>query len=151
LTLGTWNTRTLNTEKTDDIGITTTTNAMSLVAGTYYIDVSAATQFSGTTNSVAKNMTNKLRVRNTTDGVTLVDGLSHFIANNDTSGADAEDKDFTQVAHLRGYFTLAGTKNVEIQNWVNNAAAISPAARGGKATSSGETEVYLDVLLYKIG
>jgi hypothetical protein len=150
LTLSAWNTRALNTEVTDDLGITTSGNQMSLVAGTYFIHVEAATQFSGLSNSVGKQVTNKLRLRNITDSSTLVNGLSYLRSDNDQSGANAEDKDFTVISSMSGRFTLAGTKAVEVQNWVTNSIASGPAVRGGKAISSGENEIYLDVKLWKL-
>lgn len=151
LTTSSWNTRTLNTEVTDDLTITTSGNQMSLVAGTYYIEAVAAAHFAGTANPINNpTFTSKLRLRNVTDSTTLVNGLGARWYHTDQSGADAESVDAQLTAFLSGRFTLAGTKLVELQNWVKNSIATSPVTKGGKAISSGENEVYVDVRLWKL-
>lgn len=149
LGLNTWNTREINTELTDDLGITTSSNQMSLVAGTYYVEVDAATNFEGTSNSSIKLFTSKLRLRNVTDSTTLVVGLGSRFSNNDSAGGNSETEDITLMTHLSGRFTIGGTKLVEIQNWCTS-ELISPTTRGGKAISSGENEIYLNLKLWKL-
>lgn len=149
LSLSTWNTREINTELTDDLGVTTSSNQMSLVAGTYYIEVDAVTNFEGTSNSSVKLFTSKLRLRNITDSTTLISGLGVRFSNNDSPGGNSETEDISLVTHLAGRFTLSGTKAVEIQNWCTS-ELLSPTTRGGKAISSGENEIYLDLRLWKL-
>lgn len=150
LTVSTWNTRTLQTEKTDDLTITTSGNQMSLVAGTYYVEVDASTHFSGTiVRGGSDAVISKLRLRNVTDSTTLAVGQSGKFTVVDDGGGNNEVGECTLPTKLAQRFTLAGTKSVEVQNWVTNAWS-SPVSRGGKAVSSGENEVYLDVRLWKL-
>lgn len=150
VTGGTWNTRTLNTEKTDDLGITTSGSQMSLVAGTYYVEVNAVTNFAGNANNGATSTcTSKLRLRNVSDSTTLVVGQSSRFQQNDDGGGNIQPTDISLNTTLSGRFTLAGTKSVEIQNYLTVGLA-SAATIGGKAVSSGENEVYLDLKLWKI-
>jgi hypothetical protein len=150
LSTGTWNTREIQTEKTDDLGITTTSNQMSLVAGTYYVEVTAVTNFAGTLDrGTSEIATSQLRLRNVTDSTTLIVGQGARLSIVDDGGGNNEIGDFSLTTGLSGRFVLAGTKNVEIQNWTTCNFA-SPVIKGGKAISSGENEVYLDLKLWKI-
>lgn len=150
LTVSTWNTRTLNTEATDDLTITTSGNQMSLVAGTYYIEVTAQTNYTGTVDrGTSEAITSKLRLRNVTDSTTLVNGIGQRFSLADDGGGNNEAADQSLLTTLSGRFTLAGTKSVEVQNWVTNGYS-SPSTKSGKAISSGENEVYTDVRLWKL-
>ena len=150
LSSGTWNTREINTEKTDDLTITTASNQMSLVAGTYWLQAEAVTNFSGTMNRGSGQIaTSKLRLRNITDSATLLVGTGGRLSILDDGGGNDELADFSIFTNVNGRFTLAGTKTVEIQNWASCNFS-SPVIRGGKAISSGENEVYLDLKLWKL-
>lgn len=150
LSSGSWNTRALNTEKVDDLGITTSSNQMSLVAGTYWIEAKAAAQFLGNSNNGGNAVcTHKLRVRNVTDGATLVVGMGERFQHNDDGGGSVQSVDMTLLASVEDQFTIAGTKAVEIQSWVSNGLA-SPTTRDGGQINSGEVEVYVDVKLWKL-
>ena len=150
MTVSTWNTRTLNTEKTDELSITLGGSTIPLLAGTYYIEVDAVTYFTGTSVAgVLDAVTSKLRLRNITDSTTLVVGLSTKFQENDDGGGNNQFCEWMLYPRLSGRFTLAGAKSVEIQNWVTNALS-SPTTKGGKAISSGENEVYTDLRLWKL-
>jgi hypothetical protein len=150
LTVSTWNTRTINTEKADDLGITASGSQLSLVAGTYWIEVEALTQFQGLGNNGSTQFgMSKLRLRNVTDASTLVVGFGARFQHNDDGGGNNTPEDYTLMTRLAQRFVLPSTKLVEVQNWVTNQLS-SPTTKGGKAISSGEVEVYLDLRLWKI-
>ena len=150
LTNNSWNTRTLQTEKTDDLTITTSGNQISLVAGTYYIQCEAVTRFQGTSQrGTTESNSSKLRLRNITDSTTLVTGLGTRWHWSDDGGGSDQDTDSVLTTTMAGRFTLAGTKSVEVQNWVASNFG-SNAIKGGRAIASGENEVYLDVKLWKL-
>lgn len=149
LTVSTWNTRVLNTENTDELSISSPGNQMLLAAGTYYIEVTANTHFSGTSiNGGIQTLTSKLRLRNVTDSTTLVIGQSSRFQLNDDSGGNNQATSLSLSTTMSGRFILAGAKSVEVQNWITNGLS-SPVTLGGKAVSSGENEIYLDVRLWK--
>jgi hypothetical protein len=155
LTVSTWNTRALNTEVTDELTVTTSGNQMSLAAGTYYIEVNASTYFQGTYvhNTTTNQIFSKLRLRNVTDSTTLINGQSWTFMHADDGGGNDCACSITAPASLSGRFTLAGTKSIEVQNWVVNnmgAGVLAKVTKSGKAISSGENEVYTDVRLWKI-
>lgn len=153
-TSSTWNTRALNTEKTDELTITTASNQMSLAAGTYWIEAQTGTYFAGSSENGGNNsVVNKLRLRNVTDSTTLLVGQSQKYRANDDGGGNRQSLEITLNNSLSGRFTLAGTKSVELQNWIVTtltATALAIVTKGGKASSSGEVEVYTDVKLWKI-
>lgn len=150
LTVSTWNTRALNTEKTDDLTIAPASNQIPLVAGTYYAEADVGTYFSGfPPRGGTQNVVSAIRLRNVTDSSTLLVGQGAKFHCNDDGGGNNEDAEITLHTSLSGRFTLAGTKNIELQNWVTNAWG-SPVNKGGKAISSGENEVYLDLKIWKI-
>lgn len=154
-TNNTWNTRALNTEKTDELTITTSSNQMSLVAGTYFIEVEATSYFEGTSDNGGTNtVTSALRLRNVTDSTTILVGQGGGrFRTNDDGGGNRQSQFINVPVVMSGRFTLAGTKNVEVQNWISTSlgsANIPIVNKGGKAVSSGENEVYTDVKLWKI-
>jgi hypothetical protein len=149
LTINTWNTRRLNTEVTDEITASIASNQISLVAGTYrvlgHVMSNVEIQSSIGADTVVKN---KLRLRNITDGVTLILGLSYQAAHNSFgSGVDITVNPLTTV--IKGTFTLSGSKVLELQEWfgfTGNVASLTP----GKPASSGEDEVYADLMIWKL-
>jgi hypothetical protein len=151
LTDSTWNTRAIDTEKTDDLTITLSGNQFTLAAGTYYLDATITTNFSGTTlrgtNSPIKCAA---RLRNITDSTTTLNGLSSRNYNVDDGGGSNGSTEYTMVNTISGRFTIVGSKTFEIQTWpVAGSSLSSPVIKAGKAVSSGENEVYLDVKLWK--
>jgi len=150
LTVSTWNTRTLQTEKTDDLTITTSGNQISLVAGTYYLEAETVTRFTGILDcNTSEAIVSKLRIRNVTDSTTLVVGPAMKFNLVDDGGGNNQLFDIDLSNSVVGRFTLAGTKSIELQNWVTNNTS-GPTTRGGKAISSGENEVYAEVKIWKL-
>jgi len=150
LSSGSWNTRELNTERTDELGLTLGTNQVPLTAGTYRCFGIATTNFTGTgIHGTTQAITSKLRIRNVTDGTTLLVGISERYSKNDDGGGSDQPADQSLLAYVSGTFVLAGTKNIELQNWVANGYSAA-AQKAGRAISSGEAEVYTDLQFYKI-
>jgi len=124
----TYVTRVINTTATNEItSASVASNVISLPAGTYFVDgyIQSA---GGAFNS------EKGRIRNTTDGTTLL------VSNGGYSWT--ADYIFAPLRFL-GRFTISGTKNIEIQ-WV--------AGTGTKAAENAgfEIETYLSVCFWKI-
>lgn len=118
----TWSTRPLNVVRTNEItGASLSGNQVTLPAGTYYIEA---------TSEIFKGDTNKTRLRNVTDSVTLLVGMSTFARFTDNDG---------WTSKLSGKFTLSGTKVLELQHWTNSA---NPNGTGwGVATVGGDGEL----------
>jgi len=117
-----WQTRPLNSKKIDTSNLVSlASNQVTFTAGTYYCQATAP--------AFAANH-HKLRLRNVTDGVTLVVGAAEY-------GSSTYWVHTT--ARLVGQFTIAAGKVVELQHY-------TAAARGtdglGTYTNSGEVEVY---------
>jgi hypothetical protein len=150
LTSGVWNTRVLNAEKVDDLSITPSSNQLSLVAGTWRVKAEAVASFQGVVNRNSNNfVSHKLRIRNITDGSTAFTDIGQKLLIEDDSGGNNEQIDATLLATLEGTFILAGTKTIELQSWVVNNAG-SPTTKGGRAISAGETEIYVNLRLWKV-
>lgn len=128
----TWNTRTLNTEVADtNNDCSLSSNQFTLTAGTYEIFAMAAAYRAGR---------NKLRLRNTTDGTTLIMGINNYaLASGDTTGT---------TALLVGTFTVSASKTLEIQHYTESANGGSQGL--GAANSTGETEVYCSVEIRRV-
>lgn len=156
LTSGSWNTRAINTEVVDDLTLTLSSNQLSLVAGTYVTYASAGVHFTGSTThgSQSQHVMTKLRVRNISDGTTVVDGPSaRQLPVTDDGGGNDASAEVTLYTTLMGRFVLAGTKTIELQNYVSNAMAsnvLSKTTVAGKAVSSGENEIYADWFIVKV-
>lgn len=126
----TWNTVPLNTELTTEIsGASLASSQITLPAGTFHIE--AVIEVFGV------NRQPKARIRNITDGATLVVGI-----NQRSRGSDGYSTGVSNPAMARGRFTLASSKVVEFQVYNDNGPA--------QAVSSGEVEVYGDVLIWKV-
>jgi len=150
LTSSSWNTRAINGEVTDDLGLSIVSSQISLVAGTYFIMAEAVAAFTGTLNrNTNENVATKLRVRNITDGTTLLNGPGNRFNLVDDGGGNDQLLDMTLWATIRGRFTIAGTKTIELQNWVTTTLVTSPTIKSGRAISSGENEVYTDMIIVK--
>jgi hypothetical protein len=99
-TAQTWNVRVLNTTLLDNIGITLSTNTITLPAGTYYIKASAPAVGCGT---------HQTRLQNTTSGTTLLLGTSEYCVGQDNTSIRS---------WLEGEITVAATQSLQIQHYV---------------------------------
>lgn len=128
LTQNTWVRRTLNTTVANTIpSVALASNQLSLPAGTYRVVV-ATTAYSASGGGLLT------RIRNITDSTTLA-----------LSSAGALWATFAQSGMV-AEFTLAGTKTVEVQSYSN-----APGTTGGFPTTSGESEIYVDIFIEKVG
>jgi hypothetical protein len=127
----TWNTRTLNTEvfDPDDI-VTLASNQFTLEAGTYFIIARAPALFVDKTRS---------RIRNITDSTTTLLGAADLA----TTGATPVEAH----CHVRGRFTIAGTKVFELQHYTQQNAGFGVGL--GTPTNSGDVEIYSEVEIYR--
>lgn len=124
-----WQKRPLNTTVTNEIpSASVSSSVISLLAGTYAVEA-----FLSYRNNQAAGIRAQSRLRNTSDSTTLVLGRSVSIPQE----SDAEH-------FLSGRFTLAGTKNIEVQTYQSSSGLT------GNFSSAGETEVYADVQIRKL-
>ena len=126
----TWATCPLNTITADTSSLigSLTSNQFTLPAGTYTVRAAQA---------LANSNQCKLRIRNITDGVTLCLGMTLYAV---SSGA-------IPPTILEGEFTITATKTVALQYYATQAAGTFGL---GLSLSSGENEVYADVVITKI-
>lgn len=129
-TAGIWQTRILNTVKTNEIsGASLSSNRITLPAGTYWIDAVAPCV------QVGKS---KAALFNVTDASFTITGDNG--ANDTTIGWVAKNL-------VRGRFTIAAPKAFELQHICTS----TQATQGfGAAASSGLVEVYAEVLIWKV-
>lgn len=129
-TTGAWRTRTLNTEKTNEIsGASLSSNQITLPAGTYYIEGHAPAAYCNG---------HQAKLRNVSDNSDTIIGSSEYI------NAAATN---TTRSIISGRFTIAAEKVFEIQH----ACASSASTYGfGNAANLGVTEVYTDVKIWKV-
>lgn len=128
ITTGAFRTMVLNTEVTDEIGSTLSSNQWTLPAGTYEIFATAPAGASGSASSFVA----KTKLRNITDGSdTLIGPTSTTPAGTGTSSP------------LVGRFTIAAAKTFEFQMRCTTELAI-PAA------NLGVVEVYAEVMIWRV-
>jgi len=127
-TSGAWRTRTLNTEVTDTIGSTLSSNQFTLPAGTYYVEASAPAY------SVGRHLS---RLQNITDATTTLLG---------TSEVTVTTTSIVTRSFVLGQFTISGTKTFELQHQCQTTNATNGF---GGATSLG-TEIYAEVRVWKV-
>lgn len=146
LTSSVWNTRRLQTEKTDDLTITLGGNQFTLPAGTYWCQgwVSCRIEMDGGAPSIAQCVS-QVRLRNITDSTTSLMGPSMFNTF-DTPGNGTWGGQY--ILPLIGQFTIGGSKVFELQNYVRSDLSVNFNA--GFSSNSGENEVYADLVLWKI-
>jgi len=126
-TPGSWQTRTLNTIKTNEItSASLSSNQITLPSGTYYI-MAKANHFDGDRH--------KMKLRNITDSSDEIIGSSEY-AEDTTNG--------TTNSYLNGRFTIGGTKSFELQHRCEVAGSF------GVASSFGVIEVFADVQIWKV-
>lgn len=131
LTGGSYNTREFQVELNTISGASVGSNQITLPAGLYYIDASAA---SGPTGSTA-SYTERLRLYNLTTGSTAKRGLSFSHTSDDDDA----------VVEMKGVFSLASTSVLELQHY------ISTNGQAGRAVNDGEAEEYLQATIFKVG
>jgi hypothetical protein len=129
-TTGSFLIRTLNTTVVNTItGCSIASSVITLPAGTYY--VSAQAPFLETTSL-------KLRLRNTTDSTDAIIGMTLYMS----SGAGAGN-----TGLLNGYFTIAGTKDFELQYRVSTSQATFGL---GVGANFGVSEIYSQIQIEKV-
>ncbi len=126
-----WTSRVLNATKLNGIsGASRSGNAVTLPAGTY--------TFAGMARFRADLAgLHGVRLRNTTDGVSTIVGRAY-----QTNGAGPQETFGT----IEGAFTIAATKTFELQSFTQNGLGF----QGGEALSTGEAEVYVEMLFSKV-
>lgn len=130
-TSGAWQTRTLNTEVYDNIGLSLSSNELSLVAGDYFIWATAPGYRVGG---------HQVRIYNVTDASAILTGTTEFAID---SGALTAHQTSSMV---RGHFTLAATKSVRLEH---RCTTTKNTDGFGVAHSFG-TEVYADLMIWKL-
>lgn len=136
LTTSIWNKHTLQTTPTNEIASASlVSSVISLPAGTYYAEIDG-TWYNGN----QFNVHSKLRLRDTTSSTTLLNSTPAYFVYSGSITASCNNP-----MTMKGRFTLAGTKNIELQQWVD-----SGSTTAGRASSSGEVEIYANVMIWKI-
>jgi len=126
----TWTKHDLASKSNGITGASVASSVVSLPAGTY-----RATGY-----ALAYQPTGfKIRLRNTTDGSTIAVGSNGY--------SSASNNDNVHSHIINHIFTLAGTKNIELQYYAGAAVATNGL---GIATSSGEVEVYADLKFERV-
>lgn len=128
-TSGAWRTRDLNTEVTDTILSTLSSNQFTLPAGSY--DIQARAPAFNTNNHKAK-------LYNITDAADVLIGTSEYSSN----GAYAQTSSV-----IMGRFTIASQKTFEIQHRCSLTASTTGF---GVPSSLSVVEIYTDVLIRKV-
>lgn len=128
----TWQHRILNTTVTGQSWATLSSNAVTLQVGTYIVSAFAFANASGANVSFF----HKIRLFDDTSSTVLVDGVNAEVT---TTGGI--------TAILQGAFTLGAAATVEIDSYTTTPSGNS---NGGPAMSTGDVEVYVDLLLTKI-
>lgn len=125
-TAGAWRTVILNTEVIDTAGIgSLASNAVTLPAGSYEF-----TAFVNPGTAGGTNTRNRARLRNTSDGSTIVQGVNVAQPGSGFEG---------QMHTLVGSFTIAGSKTFELQIYPVDTTT------GQTGLSSGDVEVYASI------
>lgn len=125
-----WQTRILNTVVTNQIpGSSLASNQITLPPGDYYVN--------GGCPSLRSNQ-QRVRLRDITGSVDLVLGMSRFSGTSDTVSSRPS---------VDGRFSLSIESNVELQLYADQAKTVDGL---GPAVSSGEIEIYAEVLIWKL-
>lgn len=129
-TSGAWQTRTLNTVKTNEIvGASLAANQVTLAAGIYEIDASAP---AGAVNS------HQAKLYNVTDAVDLLIGTTEYTDAGTYVMLDSR---------VRGRFTITATKVIELQHRCQT----TRATNGLGSAANLATEVYAELLVRRLG
>ena len=126
-TSGAWRTRDINVEETDPDGIVSlSNNQFTLQAGTYHIFASCCAV--GVDN-------HNCRIYNITDSSTLLTGLAN----------KNQEENVSDYAHVRGQFTISGTKVFELQHRCQTTVT----THGFGAYASWNGNVYSTIEIHK--
>lgn len=127
ITLATWTKRTLNTTQVNTLtGCSIASSVITLSAGTYLIDAQPQGDQLGLF---------KARLQNTTDATTTL--FSQNAYSNSAAGYA------TTIAPIMGVFTIAGSKNFEIQQYSEVTSGATGLGRGSAAYTSLFTQVQI--------
>ena len=125
----TWTKRTLNTTLVNNItGASIAASVITLPAGSYIVSASAPCYESNTF---------KIRLQNTSDATTAILGTSEY-----DGSSSVQTRTF-----LNGFVTITGTKNFELQHWVQTARINFGF---GYPTSAGVSEIYSTIQITKV-
>lgn len=128
-TAGSWQTRILNTEVTDEIGSTLSSNQFTLPAGTFYADIRCPA------HRVDRH---KAKLRNVTDGSDALIGTGAYCWSSDLTDS---------YSVVRGRFTLAAAKTLEVQH---RCQTTHGTFGFGVESNFGVTEIYTDALIWRV-
>jgi hypothetical protein len=129
------NTRDLNTKVIDNIsGASLAANQITLPAGTYFVE------FVSPALSPIGSLRHKARLRNISDSTTLIIGTSEL---NESLNQDSSQT----ISTGTGTFVIASDKIFELQHYFSSGLSDSGL---GRATSSGDTELYARIKIWKI-
>lgn len=128
---GSWQTRTLNTTKVNQVtGASLSSNQLTLPAGAYEFRATAPAWRVGR---------HRVRLYDVTNSTELALGSLDSSGSADASGS---------TAYIQGYFTLAGTAAVEVQHRSPNTKTSDGL---GLAADDGSIEVFADLMVWKVG
>ncbi len=148
LTANTWNTRTLTTAVVNQIsGASIGSNQIVLPDGDFFIQVNASVA-SVIPASGTLNFRGQLRLRNITGSATSVVGTTCMLGpwNSGVLSASTQNN-AGSVQTMTGKFTLGVTSTLELQNYlIGN--LLGPTE--GLPITSGENEVYTDIMIWKL-
>ena len=131
-TAGTWQTRDLNTEISDDDGIVSiSSNQFTLQAGSYLVKATAQGY---------RTNRHKAKLRNITDSTDIQFGTSEYSGSTDSVGTNSK---------IFSRFTISGAKVFEIQHRAETTKDTNGFGVGSDFT--GYTELYAVVEIYKEG
>jgi hypothetical protein len=143
LTQNTWNPRALNVQIYNTIpSCTLSSNQVTLPSGTYEMFAQASAQ----TSAQTEILEHKLRLRNATNLTTIITGPPSWSGANSITNAPFAN--YATLAILQGMFVLGTTTVITIDSYVIPGA--SSAITGGPTMSTGDFEVYVDLLIKKV-
>lgn len=147
LTSSSWTTRPLASALTNEISGSLASNQITLAAGTYWIQAeTVACLTSGAVSGSTNVGETILRWRNISDGSTTLTGMSNEIQFNEASSFSQAT--YAVTSTLRGRFTIAGSKTFELQQYYKTTGG-SGSANTGNPVSSGESECFCDIMIWK--
>lgn len=153
ITINTWQTRVLNTVKTNEItSASLASNQITLPAGTYFVEAYAPTYMRMASSGADTVVKATMKLYNTTSSTDVLAGIpSAGWEFYDTTSAGTTVSANCPVHSLRGRFTLSGTSVLDVRNYVaaNQSSSVVTSTEGLPG-GNGSTEVYADVLIYKV-